>query len=146
MRTVGAPEALDGLVGPPSRLQQIVDAALGVGAGKIGVIAAPGPARHAEYEYPLGRVHERGGLGEVRRCRPRSQRQALSARVGDLQHPARAAGDLGDRLVPEAVHDLVEGGLHGRQGRELLDESVAARGGLLADDGVAVVVEHRPRS
>ena len=65
--------------------------------------------------------------------------------VGDLQHPARAAGDLGDGLVPEAMHDLVERRLHRRQGRELLDEGVAPGGGLLADDGVAVVVEHGPR-
>ena len=102
VRPVGSAEALDGLVGPPARLQQIVDAALGIGAGEIGVIAAPGPARHREHEYPLGRVH---GRRRSRRgspmCRPGPQRQALTARVGDLQHPARAAGDLGDGSCPK---------------------------------------------
>ena len=48
VRPVGAREALDGLVGPPARLKQVIDAALGAGAGEIGVVAAPGPARHAE--------------------------------------------------------------------------------------------------
>ena len=43
VRPVGAPEALDRLVGAPSRFQQVVDPALGIGAGKIGVIAAPVP-------------------------------------------------------------------------------------------------------
>ena len=46
--------------------------------------------------------------------------------------------------MPEVLHHLVERGRHGRKRRELLDEGVAARGGLLADDRVAVLVEHRP--
>ena len=76
--------------------------------------------------------------------RDRSARRSPRASV-IFSTRARAAGDLCDGLVPEAMHDLVERRLHRRQGRELLDEGVAPRGGLLADDGVAVVVEHRPR-
>ena len=53
VRAMGAPEPLDGLVGPPARLQQIVDPSLGVGRGKIGVIAAPGAARHREHQDAL---------------------------------------------------------------------------------------------
>ena len=100
---------------------------------------------HREHQDALGAVHERGGLGEVGRGGPAAEREAFAPGVGHLQHPARAPGDLGDGLVPEVLHDLVERGRHGRERGELLDESVAPRGGLLADDGVAVVVEHRAR-
>ena len=79
MRPVGAAETLDRLVGAPARLQQVVDAAVGVGAGQIGVVAAPGPAGHGEHQDALGAVHEGGGLGEVGRRRPRAQRQTLAA-------------------------------------------------------------------
>ena len=40
VRPMGAAEPLDGLVGPPSGLQQVVYAPVGVAAGEIGVIAA----------------------------------------------------------------------------------------------------------
>ena len=65
VRAVGAPEALDRLVGPPARLQQVVDPALGIGAGKIGVIAAPGAPGHGEHQDAFPGIHEGGGLGEV---------------------------------------------------------------------------------
>ena len=93
----------------------------------------------------LSAVHEGGGLGEVGRGRPAAQRQALAARIGNSQHPARAAGHFRDRLVPEMLHDLVERRRHRRQGRELLDKRVAPGDRLLAEHGVAVTVEHRPR-
>ena len=92
----------------------------------------------------LPRVHEGGGLGEIGGGGPAAKCQALAARIRNLQHPARPAGDLGDRLVAETVHDLVERRLHRRQCRELLDERVAPRHGLLAEHRIAVVVEHRP--
>ena len=145
VRAVGAAQPLDRLVGPPAGLQQIVDAALGVGAAEIGVIAAPDAAGHAEHQDALGAVHEGGGLGEVGRGGPRTQREALALRVGDLQHPARAAGDLGHGVMAEAVDDLVERRLHRRQRAELLDERVALRHGLLAEHRVAVGVEDGPR-
>ena len=87
VRAVGAPEALDRLVGPPARLQQVVDPALGIGAGKIGVITASGAPGHGEHQDAFPGIHEGGGLGEVGGGRPRAQRQALAARIGNSQHP-----------------------------------------------------------
>jgi len=75
---MGATEPLDRLVGAPARLQQVVDVPLGVRAGKIGVIAAPGAARHGEHQDALGGVHERSGLGEIGGGRPAAQRQTLA--------------------------------------------------------------------
>ena len=43
------------------------------------------------------------------------------------------------------LHDLVERRRHRRQRRELLDQRVAAGDRLLAEHGIAVTVEHRPR-
>ncbi len=110
-----AAEPLDGLVGPPSGLQQVVDAPLGVAAGEIGVIAAAGAARHREHQDALLAVHERRGLGEVGRGGPGAQREALAAGVGDLQHPAGPSRHFRDGVVPEVLHDLVERGGHRRQ-------------------------------
>ena len=114
VRAVGAAQPLDRLVGPPAGLQQVVDAALGVGAAQIGVVAAPDAAGHAEHQDALGVVHECGGLGEVGRGGARTQREALASGVRDLQHPARAAGDLGHGVVAEAVDDLIQCRLHRR--------------------------------
>ena len=101
-------------VGPPARFQQIVDAARGVGATEIGVVAAPGAAGHREHQDALAAVHEGGGLGEVGRGGTGAQRQALAPGVRNLEHPARASGDLGDGIVSEAVDDLVERRLYSR--------------------------------
>ena len=43
------------------------------------------------------------------------------------------------------LHDLVERRRHRRQRGELLDQRVAAGDRLLAEHGIAVIVEHRPR-
>ena len=69
MRPVGPAQPLDRLVGAPAGLQQVVDAALGVGAAEIGVIAAPDAAGHREHQDSFRAVHEGGGLGEVGGCR-----------------------------------------------------------------------------
>ena len=61
------------------------------------------------------RDHEGGGLGEIGGGRPAAKRQALAARIGESQHPARPARHLGDRLVPETLHDLVECRGHRRE-------------------------------
>ena len=61
-----------------------------------------------------------------------------------LQHPPRPSRDFRHRLVPEMLHDLVERRRHRRQCGELLDQRVAPVLGLLADDGIAVVVPGRP--
>ena len=47
--------------------------------------------------------------------------------------------------MPETLHDLVEGRGHRRERGELLDQRVAAGDRLLAEHGIAVIVEHRPR-
>ena len=146
VRAVGAPEALDRLVGAPARLQQVVDPAFGIGAGQIGVIAAPGAPGHGEHQDALVRASMKAAvsarLADAGRA---AQRQTLAARIGNSQHPARAAGDFRDRLVPEMLHDLVERRRHRRERGELLDQRVAAGDRLLAEHGIAVTVEHRPR-
>ena len=70
--------------------------------------------------------------------------KSLGAAVGELEHPARAPGDLGDGAVPEPVEDLIERRRHRRQGRELADQFVAGGQRLLALDRVAVGIEHGP--
>ena len=145
VRAVGPAQPLDRLVGPPAGLQQVVDAALGVGAAEIGVVAAPDAARHREHQDALAPVHEGGGLGEVGGRGPRAEREAFALRVLDPEHPARAPGDLGHGVVPEAVDDLVQRRLHRRQRAELLDQRVALRQGLLAEHRVVVGVEDGPR-
>ena len=104
---MGAAQSLDRLIGPPARLQQIVDTPPCVAAAEIGVIAAPGAAGHGEDEDAFVARHEGGGLGEVGRGRAGAQRQALAGPIGDAQDPARASCDLGDSLAAETVEDLV---------------------------------------
>ena len=85
VRAVGAAQPLDCLVGAPSGLQQVMDAPLGVCAGEISVIAAPGAARHGEHQDALGPVYERCGLGEIDRSRPAAQRETPALPVHDAQ-------------------------------------------------------------
>ena len=59
--------------------------------------------------------------------------------------PARAAGDLGDHVGAEALHDLVERAGHRRQRGELLDQAVAARDGFPALDRLAVAIDRPGR-
>ena len=75
---MGAAQSLDRLVGPPARLQQVMDTPRSVAAAKVGVIAAPGAAGHGEDEDAFVARHEGGGLGEVGRSRTVAQRQALA--------------------------------------------------------------------
>ena len=135
------PEPLDGLVGPPARLQQVVDAPLGVGAAEIGVVAAPGAAGHREDEDPLVAVHEGGGLGEVGGSGPGTEREAGAPGVDHAEYAAGSAGYLGDGIMPEVPHDLVQRRGDGRKGGELLDQRVAPLQRFLADHRVAVLVE-----
>ena len=145
VRAVGPAQPLDRLVGPPARLQQVVDAALGVGAAEIGVVAAPDAARHREHQYLLGPVHEGGGLGEVGGGGPGAEGETFAFGVLDPEHAARAPGDLGHGVVPEPVNDLIERRLYRRQRAELLDQRVALRDGLLAQHRVVVGVEDGAR-
>ena len=123
---VRAAEALDGDVGPPAGLQQV---------------AAPGAARGGEDQDALGAVHERGRFGEVRGGRTRRDGQAGAAGGGQREDAARAAGDFGDHVVAEVVHEDVDGGRHGRQGAEFHHQAIAGLEGLLGLDRVAEVVD-----
>ena len=75
---MGAAQSLDRLVGPPARLQQVMDTPCGVAAAEIGVITAPGAAGHGEDEDAFISRHEGGGLGQVGRGRAVAQRQAFA--------------------------------------------------------------------
>ena len=87
VRPMGAAQPLDRLVGPPARLQQVMDTPRGIAAAEIGVIAAPGAAGHGEDEDAFIAGHEGGGLGEVGRGRAVAQRQAFAGCIGDAQAP-----------------------------------------------------------
>ena len=118
MSAVGASQPLDGGVGLPAGLEQIVHAQALVPGPQIGVIATARAARLREDQDALVVIHEALRLGEIDACRAALDGKASLAIVAALANdPPRAAGDLGDRVGPEALDDLVEGALHGRQGR-----------------------------
>ena len=133
------------LIGAPAGFQEVVDAPFGVSGGEVGVIAAARASRHGKDQDALVAAHERGGFGEIGGCRTGAQREPFSLRVDDFQHASGASGDFRHRVMPEVLHDLVEGRGHGRERCELLDKRVASGGGLQADDGASVVVEDGPR-
>ena len=64
---VGAAEALNGGVGLPAGLEQIMDAQAPVLRREFGVIAAPGAAGVGKDQDALGVIHEGLGLGEIGR-------------------------------------------------------------------------------
>ena len=102
------------------------------------MVAPPGAPGHGEDEHLLLPGHEGGGLGEVRRPGAAAHGQALAVRIGELHHPAAAPGHFGDGLMAEVVHELVQGGLHGRQRRQTLDERIARGQRLLGEHRVPV--------
>ena len=55
---------------------------------------------------------------------------------------ARAARHFGDHVGSEALHDLVEGALHGGKCGEMLDQPIAALHGFARLHGTAVLVDH----
>ena len=142
---VGAAEALNGLVGAPAGFEQVVDAAVGVGAAEVGVVAAAGVAGHREDEDLLVAVHEGARLARVGRGGAGPQGVALAVLVAEPEDAPGAAGDLGDGLVAEVVEDLVQGRADRVEQAEALDQLVAQRDGLLRLHGVAVLVEDRAR-
>ena len=101
------------------------------------------PSRRRGCAFP---VHEGVRLVRVGRGRPRAQGVALAALVAHLDDPPRAAGDLGDRLVAEVVHDLVQGGADRGQQAEPADQVVADPDGLDRLHRVAVLVVHGARA
>ena len=102
-------------------------------AREIGVVAAAGAAGIGEDEDALLVVHEGLRLGEVGRAG--AVLDGKTACLALAHDAARAAGDLGDHVGAEALDDLVERALHGRQRGELFDQRVAARDGLAALTG-----------
>ena len=91
-------------------------------------------------------VHEGRRLGEAGRGRTRAQGEPHTLRVLDPEHPAGAAGDLGHGVMAEVVHDLIEGGGHGREGGQLPDQRLAFGEGLLGEHGVPVTIVRRAGS
>ena len=80
-RAVRAAEALDGLVRLPAGLEQVVAAALRVGARQVGVVGAARVAGAREDERALLPVHERLGLVEVRAGGPVADGEPVAAAV-----------------------------------------------------------------
>ena len=143
VRAVGAPESLDGLVGPPAGFEQVVDPAVRVAAAQVRVVAAAGVAGHREDQDLLLAVHERVRLVGVGRAGSPPKRVSLALLVGDAQDAPRAAGDLGHLLVAEVVEDLVEGRAYRVEQAEAFDQLVAQPDGFLRLHEVAVLVAHR---
>src|SRR3546814_2763971 len=72
-------------------------------------LGAPRPARFREDEDALLVVHEGVGLAEIGTAGPVLHREAHRPVVTiDRNDPARAPGNLGDRIGPEMLDDLVE--------------------------------------
>ena len=134
---IGPAETLNGRVGLPTRLQQIVDAQPTVSGGHFGVVAAAGPARVGEDEDSLHVVHEGGGFGKI----GRSGATLDDEPVAFAHDTTRTAGDLGDDVRAEALDDLVECARNRRQRCEMLNQAVAASDGFAALDGLAVAID-----
>ena len=65
-------------------------------------------------------------------------------RVLDPEHPAGAACDLGHGAMAEVVHDLIEGGRHGREGGQFPAQRLALGESLLREHGVPVTIVGGP--
>ena len=143
MRAVGAPEALDGPVGPPARLQQEVDALLLVLGIERGVVGPAGATRVREDEDALAPFHERRCLDLAG---PRRARLELLAAIAAADEALGAARDLGDVVVPEMLQHGVQRRHDRGQRAEVLDQALARRFGLRVVDRVAVVIDHRHRA
>ena len=69
VRPIRAAKPLNGGIGLPTRLEQIMDAQALVSSRQLGVIAAPGAAGVGKYQNPFLVVHERGGFRKIGRSR-----------------------------------------------------------------------------
>src|SRR6516225_5855285 len=98
------------------------------------MVAPAGAAGVGEHEDPLGVIHERRGLGEVRR-RGTVLDDEAAALADDT---AGAAGDLSDYIGTKPLDDLIQCARHRRQRCELLDETVASCDGFPAFNRLAV--------
>src|SRR5215471_11676982 len=100
------------------------------------MVAPAGAAGVGEHEDPLGVIHERRGLGEVRR-RSTVLDDEAAAPADDT---AGTAGDLSDHIGTKSLDDLIQGARHRRQRCQLLDEAVASRDGFTALDWLAIAI------
>ena len=86
---IGPPQALDGGVGLPSGLQEIMHPQAAVLGRQFRVIGAPGATGVREDEDALGVVHEGLRLGEIGRTRAVLDSEAIDAvRPGLADDPA----------------------------------------------------------
>jgi len=137
---IAAPQALDGRVGLPASLQQVVDAQPLVPGTQVRVVGAAGATGIAEHQDALAVVHERLRFGQVGRARTVFYAEPVA--LGD--NPPRPPGHLGNQVGAEALHDLVEGALDRRERGQPLDQAIAALDGIPAPHGLAVAID-RPR-
>ena len=116
-----------------------MDAQAAVLRRQLGMIGAAGAAGVREHEDALGVIHERLRLGEIGGRRAIFDDEAIDAvRSGLADDTSRAARHLGHHVRAKALDDLVERAMHGRQGRQSLDQPIAARDRLAAQHGLAV--------
>ena len=108
---------------------------------EIGMIGPAGAARVGEDEDALLVVHEGLRLGEIGRAGAVFNAEAV--RLPD--DAARAAGDLGDLVGAETLHDLVERAGDRRQRGQPLDHPVASLDSLPALHRLAVAIDRPGR-
>ena len=137
---VGATEALDRDVGAPSGFEQEVDAPLARGrAVQVSVVGPPRATRLGKDEDGLSPRHEVVGLGDVGTGRATLD---LLPALPINDNPPRAPRDLGNHVGAEMYDEKVERSRNRRHRAEPLDQIVARGDRFLAQDTVAVVIEH----
>ena len=142
---MGAAQPLDRLVGPPARLQQIVDTPPCIAAAEIGVIAAPGAAGHGEDEDALSpamkaavsaRLAEAGRLRSARRSPDES-----AMRSTRRERPVTSA----TASPPKRWRIWSNAACTGGNAASFSINASRGGHGFLAQDRVAPGVGHRPR-
>ena len=137
---VGPPEALDGVIGLPPRLEQVVDPQSAVPCSEIGMVGSPRAPGVGKDEDPLGIVHESLGLGEVGRGGTGLDGKAhLPAAIAVRDNAPGAAGHFGDHFRAKMMEHLVERGRHRRQGGQMLDHLLAACDRLAAENRLPIL-------
>ena len=143
MGAMGPSKALNRAIGPPSRLQEEMDALLLVRDVARGVIGAPRAARIGEDEDPFATLHEGGCLGLAGPGRPAFE---LLPSIARRDEPLRSAGHLSNIVVAEGCKDAIQRRHDRWQCAEMLDELGPRRLGLGIVDGNARLILHRDRA
>ena len=137
--TVGAAKTLDGGIGAPTRLQQIMDPLPLVLASAISVIAAPCASRIRKHKDTLVVIHEGLRFGEVGHGGAVFDLEGgLAMGIGFAHQTAAATGYFGDLIGPEVLHDLVERARHSREACQFLDQRIATGNGFPGLNGLAI--------